>query len=225
MKARLRTIVIAATAALASCSTDSYDTGDGAYSYMRADLVEAHASADMSLDYFVTDDDERLAVANTYSLSWAKNADATYRALLYYNKTENQSGSASAQILRADWVPVLQPDTLEEGETAATDPITFSSAWLSANKKYVNINFAIKTGTADDSEAVQSIGLAYNGTTTLDDGRTCVELLFLHDQGDVPEYYSSSYYASIQTSGIAADVVRIRMNTYNGEAVKEFTLK
>lgn len=216
---------MAAAAALASCSTESYDTGDGAYSYMRADLTEAHVGTDMSLDYFVTDDDERLAVANAYSLSWAKNANATYRALLYYNKAESLSGSSSAQILRADWVPVLQPDTLTEGETAATDPVTFSSAWLSASKKYVNISFAIKTGTADDSEAVQSIGLIYNGTDTLDDGTTCAELLFMHDQGDVPEYYSSSYYASIPTSGIDADAIRIRINTYSGEAVKGFTLK
>ena len=40
-------IYIALTAALlASCENDTYDKGEGAYSYLQADFVEAHANGE-----------------------------------------------------------------------------------------------------------------------------------------------------------------------------------
>lgn len=213
------------TLTLLGCTNEAYDTGDGAYSYMRADLVDAHTDGNVQIDYIDTDEGERLSAYNTYTISWTKTGNTTYRTLLYYNKIATGQNSYSAQILSSQWVPVLAPDTLKANETAATDPITFTSAWLSANKKYINIGFSIKTGKADDSEAVQTIGLVYNGTTTTDDGRKCDELLLVHDQGNVPEYYSTRYYASIRTADIDADIVRIKLNSYDGEVVKEFSIR
>ena len=50
-------------------------------------------------------------------------------------------------------------------------------------------------------------------------------LRLYHDQAGVPEYYSTQVYASILTSQIKADSVRISINTYKGPVTKIFSLR
>lgn len=219
------TILFAFALMFCSCSNESYETGDGAYSYMRADLVDAHVDGNMVIDYVNTDDGERLVANNDYTISWAKTGDKDYRTLLYYNKVATNSNSNSAEIITASWVPVLTLDTLKSDEQPVMDPVTFNSAWLSANKKYINIGFSIKTGRADNDSISQTIGLLYFDTMTLTDGKTLTDVIFSHDQGGVPEYYSQQYYASIRTSQFDTDIVRIRIKGYDGEVMKEFSIK
>jgi len=225
MRTLVITVLFAAASLLCGCSNESYESGDGAYSYLRADLVDAHVDGKMMIEYVDTDEEERLVANNAYTLSWAKTGEKDYRTLLYYNKMSSSASGNAAEIIAASWVPVLALDTLQADEQADIDPITFTSAWLSANKKYINLNFSIKTGAADDAESVQTIGLLYDGITTTDDGRSRTELIFSHDQGDVPEYYSQQYYASIKTSLFDTDLVRIRINSYSGEVIKEFSIR
>ena len=44
-----------------------------------------------------------------------------------------------------------------------------------------------------------------------------------HDQGGVPEYYSSRIYTSIPLNGeLAGKIIRLKVNTYKGEIEKTY---
>lgn len=218
--ARLLICVLLFPAVLAGCSSDGYDSGDGRYSYLRADFVDMHAGAGKYVDYVVTDDGERLSVNPPFTLSWITTPDSVYRALLYYNLDSDESGNAVARALSVEYVPVL--DIVPEWQVGnvPVDPVTFESAWLSADGKYLNMCILLKSGTADDDGAMHTIGIVGEQTVTTADGGNCIVLRLLHDQGGVPEYYSVRKYLSIRTSDIDADAVKIKINTYSGETEK-----
>ena len=71
---------------LTACETDSYRTGDGALSAMRAEFVEAHTDADARVMAVETDGGERLTLTSPVAVGWMEKPDTVYRALFYYNK-------------------------------------------------------------------------------------------------------------------------------------------
>lgn len=217
--------VLAVLAVLAGCSADGYESGDGKYSYMRADFVEMHSDAGETVDYVVTDDGQKLVTNPPFTLSWITVPDSVYRALMYYNLTYNESGTACAKALSVVRVPVLNIVPLRQTGNVPADPVTFESAWLSAGGKYLNMCVVLKSGTSDDNGGVQTVGVVGERTDDLPDGGRCAVLRFMHDQGGVPEYYSVRKYLSIRTSDIDADAVRIRINTYSGETEKMVYLR
>lgn len=203
---------------LSACTNEAYDSGDGRYSYLRADLVEAHTIAAKTFDRATTDDGEALRLDPYATADWAEKADTVYRALLYYNKVE---GAAACEPVTIARVPVLYPIAADkiEGETK-TDPVTLESLWVSANGRYINLALLLKTGKADDPEAVQSIGITKEEPT---DGP--LTLRVLHDQGTVPQYYTSRIFLSIPvTDDLAGHTIRLIVNTYNGIVEKTIAL-
>lgn len=203
---------------LSACTNEAYDSGDGRYSYLRADLVEAHTIAAKTIDRATTDDGEVLRLDPYATADWAEKADTIYRALLYYNKVE---GAAACEPVTIARVPVLYPIAADkiEGETK-TDPVTLESLWVSANGRYINLALLLKTGKADDPEAVQSIGITKEEPT---DGP--LTLRVLHDQGTVPQYYTSRIFLSIPvTDDLAGSDIRLIVNTYNGIVEKTIAL-
>lgn len=203
---------------LSACTNEAYDSGDGRYSYLRADLVEAHTIAAKTFDCAITDDGEALRLDPYATADWAEKADTVYRALLYYNKVE---GAAACEPVTIARVPVLNPIAADkiEGETK-TDPVTLESLWVSANGRYINLALLLKTGKADDPEAVQSIGITKEEPT---DGP--LTLRVLHDQGTVPQYYTSRIFLSIPvTDDLAGSDIRLIVNTYNGIVEKTIAL-
>lgn len=217
-------VVLMMLSLVVACTTDGYDTGDGKYSRMRADFVEIHADRQKRADYVVTDDAQHLIVDNPFTAQWITTADSMYRALLYYNPTQGSSVTAGASVVSAVRVPVLPVVPACEYENIKTDPLTFESLWLSANRRYFNIGFSLKTGRTDDDTSKQSLGIIDDGTTILDDGRRCATLRLYHDQGGVPQYYSVRGWASIRLSDIDADILKISINSYKGEVVKVLNL-
>ncbi len=197
-----------------ACSSDSYDTGTGTYSLTRADFGEIHSAAPKTADYIVTDDGDRLALTAPKSADWLAKGDTLYRGIIYYNLKED----GRAEVVSMGAVPVLSAKPQEEFEEGVkTDPLKFESLWLSRSGRFVNIGFYMKVGVAEDPEAIHTIGLVDEGTVDNADGtRTAVYRMY-HDQGGVPEYYSSRYYVSIARKTIDADSVRLLMNTYDGE--------
>lgn len=197
-----------------ACSSDSYDTGTGSYSLTRADFGEIHSAAPKTADYIVTDDGDRLALTAPKSADWLAKGDTLYRGIIYYNLKED----GRAEVVSMGAVPVLSAKPQEEfEESVKTDPLKFESLWLSRSGRFVNIGFYMKVGVAEDPEAIHTIGLVDEGTVDNADGtRTAVYRMY-HDQGGVPEYYSSRYYVSIARKTIDADSVRLLMNTYDGE--------
>lgn len=204
--------VLVALFALLSCESDSYDKGEGAYSLTQADFVEAHSNSAKAIDRVVTDDGDVYSVTPQPTANWISTADSTYRAVLYYNKVEGNS----VEPVAISQVPVLNVFQSEEVDTVKTDPVTFESVWTSKSGKYLNLGLYLKIGQSDDDKARQTIGMVFDELHVNDDGTCTAYLRLYHDQGSVPEYYSSKYYVSILRSSIKADSVCLNINTYDG---------
>ena len=209
---------------LASCQTDSYDKGEGELSLTRADFVVAHANNDKKIDQVVTDDGQTLTLQTPTSAKWITTADSLYRAVLYYNQRETTDKMVEPVALSQ--ITTLSPLPLEKfKEGIKTDPITFESIWKSRNGKYINIGMYLKIGQIDNNEVHHTVGIAMEKVQTNADQTSTAYLTFYHDQGDVPEYYSSKYYISIPCNEIEADSVCITINSYKGIVKKKFSVK
>lgn len=195
-----------------ACTVESYDSGDGDLSYLRADFVMAHTDKDGAIDYAIDDNGQRIDLKSTVTPKWTTTKDSLYRGLLYYN---DKPGGAEAITL--SMVYVLQPRDTSQIEKPVFDPVDFESAWVSANGSFLNLGFSVKTGQTDD-DVRQSIGIL----SSLDADGTLL-LTLIHDQADVPQYYSSRAYASIPlTSEMRQRPLRLVVNTYAGTVVKDF---
>ena len=205
---------------LTACDNNSYETGDGRYSYLQAEMVDAYTADKYVIDHVVTDDGQQLQLQPTLTAKWATRADSVYRAWLYYDYSE---GAACVKPRTATPVSVLRPIQTTRPDTLHTDPISLVSAWRSKSSKYINLRLAVKTGTADDGEtALQTIGVKCDTTTTAD-GHEQFTFTLLHNQNGVPQYYTSTVFASIPIDSRAqAGEITIRVNTYQGQTERNY---
>ena len=209
-----------------SCTQDAYEKGEGEYSLMRADFIEAHANGQKEIDRITTDDGDQYSVTKTFTTKWVTTADSTYRCILYYNKVEEGSGKYSVEPISIGQVPCPKITPLTELEKPMkTDPVKFESAWLSKTGKYLNLSLYLMTGTTDDEDASQTLHVVQDTIMTNPDATRTSHLRLYHDQGGIPEYYSTQVYASILTSQIDVDSVSLTINTYKGLVTKTFFLK
>ena len=239
---------VVAAALLASCTTEQYDSGDGKWSYLRSDFAEVCTDAQSRMSSFTTDEQLSLQVEGTPKVSWMTTPDSTYRALVYYAAPGSSSASGpsssssssasfterSAQDLASAPVKVFTVNNvlcpkIKRLQTLAplkTDPVSFVALWLSANRKYVNITFDVKTGSSGSDADGQSIGAVLTDMTRNADGTLTAHITFCHDQGNVPQYYSSRQYASLAVAQMQdADSASIVINSYKGKVVKTISLK
>ena len=115
---------------------------------------------------------------------------------------------------------------LQTSAPPKTDPVSFVALWLSANRKYVNITFDVKTGSSGSNADGQSIGAVLTDMKRNADGTLTAHITFCHDQGNVPQYYSSRQYASLAVAQMQdADSASIVINSYKGKVVKTISLK
>ena len=200
---------------LISCTQDAYEKGEGEYSLLRGDFAEAIVNSSKQVAKIVTDDGDEMFVSSPYTARWIAKADTTYRCMLYYNKVDGKAEVVSmGQVPCASIVPLSQYD-----KELKTDPVKFESTWMSKTGRYLNLSFQLKTGVTDDTAAVQSLAIVSDTLITHSDGKQIRNLILHHDQGNVPEYYSTQVYISIPTNRIDADSVRISINSYDGEVV------
>lgn len=239
---------VVAAASLASCTTEQYDSGDGKWSYLRSDFAEVCTDAQSRMSSFTTDEQLSLQVEGTPKVSWMTTPDSTYRALVYYAAPGSSSASGpsssssssasfterSAQDIASAPVKVFTVNNvlcpkIKRLQTLAplkTDPVSFVALWLSANRKYVNITFDVKTGSSGSDADGQSIGAVLTDMTRNADGTLTAHITFCHDQGNVPQYYSSRQYASLAVAQMQdADSALIVINSYKGKVVKTICLK
>lgn len=204
-----------------SCTQDAYDKGEGKYSLMRGDFGEAIVNSAQQVTRIVTDDGDELTLSAPYTAKWITRVDTTYRCMLYYNKVENR-----AEVLSMGQVPCVGI-TLQENleKPLLTDPVKFESTWMSKTGKYLNMSLVLKTGMSDDSTAAQSLAIVSDTLIKHPDGKQTRHLILYHDQGHVPEYYSTKVYLSIPTKRIDADSVRISINSYDGEVIARHRIR
>lgn len=216
-------VAVVAAALLASCTTEQYDSGDGKWSYLRSDFAEVCTDAQSRMSSFTTDEQLSLQVEGTPKVSWMTTPDSTYRALVYYAAP---GSPAPVKVFIVNNVLCPKIKRLQTSAPLKTDPVSFVALWLSANRKYVNITFDVKTGSSGSDADGQSIGAVLTDMTRNADGTLTAHITFCHDQGNVPQYYSSRQYASLAVAQMQdADSASIVINSYKGKVVKTISLK
>ena len=202
-----------------SCTQDNYEKGEGEYSQLRADFVEAHVGADKRVDYVLTDDGDSLRTNPPFTVSWITTADTVYRALLYYELKEGEvDGYNLSQVL----VPTIKTVSRLGGDVK-TDPVNVQSVWRARSGRYLNLRLRVMTGEVENGETPRQVfGCAKDTLISHDDGRSALYLLLYHHQNGQPEYYSRDVYLSIPLAGVQADTVVMRLQTYEGEYSKAF---
>lgn len=218
--------LVCAACVVCGCTQDVYEKGEGRYSLMRADFVEAHANGQKEIYQITTDDGEVLSASEPFTANLVTTADSIYRCILYYNKVGGEQGKFVFEPISIGQIPCPKIIPLSELETEMkTDPVKFESAWMSKSGKYINLSLYLMTGSADDEEAKQTLRVVQDEIVMNPDETNTCHLSFYHDQAGVPEYYSTQVYVSILTSAIPADSVRIKIPTYKGIVEKAFALK
>ena len=153
---------------VSSCTQDAYDKGEGKYSLMRGDFVEAQIDASKQIVSITTDDDEMLPLVNPYSANWITKGDTLYRCMLYYNKVETAKGKYAAEVLSVGQVPCPSlKHWADFKEKYRTDPVKFESLWLSKSGKYLNLYMLLKTGVTEDTTAVHRWSITMRRAPTI----------------------------------------------------------
>ncbi len=210
-------LLLVFSALYCGCSSETYDTGDGSLSYMRADFVEAQTDANAAVVSATLDDGTTLLLVPSAKADWIKAKDSLYRALLYYNKVEDKSSVVPVAVSQ-----VLVPNVVSGNNSLAiypADPVNLETAWMSRNKRYLNLGIYIKIGTKDGSYGTQALGFLHYGTVEQEDGSTLYKVRLVHSQNGVPEYYSTQVYMSIPIYRLPfqikeGDKIEVDVNTY-----------
>ena len=204
---------------LLACTQDTYEKGEGKYSLMRGDFAEAVVNGSKQVTKIITDDGDELPLATPFTAKWVTKAHTVYRCMLYYNKVDDK-----AEVISMGQVPCADINTLAEfKKPMATDPVKFESSWISKTRRYLNLSLLLKTGSTDDTTAVQSLAIVSDTLITHPDNKQTRHLILYHNQGNVPQYYSTQVYVSIPTERIDADSVQISINSYDGEVIRKYS--
>lgn len=204
---------------LTACTVDSYDKGEGKYSLMQADLVDMYVNDQKTATSFVTDNGDSYQLDPPITSSLFQTADTTYHVALYFNVLPN----ATAEAISLGAVPALRAIEHWKVEKQPEDPIGLESAWLSKNKKYINLGIVLKTGQMDGVEEIHKIDLVQDTILVNDNQTRTAYYRFLHDQCGVPEFYTSRHYVSILLSDAdQLDTIRLTVPTYDGKVERIF---
>ena len=209
-----------------SCTQDGYDKGDGIYSYMQGDFVEAQVDASKKIVSLTTDDGETMSLTQPYTARWISKADTLYRCMLYYNKVKDTQGRTSAEIISISPVPCTSIVSLSKFMNKVelkTDPVKLQSVWMSKSGKYLNMYLQLMIGNPDDTTAVQQIAIVCDTMLTNPDSTRTCSIILHHDQNHQPEYYSTDAWLSVPVAGLPIDSFRLSVNTYSGPVVKTLT--
>jgi hypothetical protein len=192
---------------------------------MRGDFAEANVNSNCEATSIITDDGETLPLKPLQTAQWISRPDTTYRCMLYYNKVKEADGKTVAEVISMGRVACPRIIPLSINDQYKDDPVKFESLWKSKSGKYLNLHLQLKTGQTEDSTAVQKLEFFTDQVIIYPDGRRTLSVLLHHDQGGVPEYYSTHAYVSIPTANLDVDSVRLRLNTYSGLVVKTLSLQ
>ena len=219
------TIHYSLLAMISSCSQDAYDKGEGRYSLTRGDFAEANVNSSREVTSITTDDGETLPLKSLHTAKWISRPDTVYRCMLYYNKVKADDGKMVAEVISIGKVNCPQIIPLPANDQYKDDPVKFESLWKSKSGKYLNLHLQLKTGQTEDSTAVQKLEFFSDQVIVYPDGRRTLPVLLHHDQGGVPEYYSTQAYISIPTTDLDVDSVRFYLNTYTGLVIKTLPIQ
>ena len=217
-------IFVTALLMLSACKNDSYESGDGQYSYLQADFVEANTSASKELVSARTDDGDMLLFSPHVFKEWASTPDSVYRSLLYYNKVSDDRTTEVYSIVQ---IPVVKIHKLKGTDEISTDPLFLRSVWISSNRKYLNLEYGIKTGVEDGNDNIQTLSVVYASDVNNSNDSRNPYIKVVHKQNGVPEYYTSYGYISVPLNDFAlGTTIHLSVNTYDkGWITKDLVIK
>ena len=204
-----------------SCETDSYEKGQGKYSLMLTDMGEVMVNSEKQAVAFTTDDGDSYTLTSPATVQWMQTADTTYRAIIYYNKVENNQ----AEPLGMASVPTMIPKEHWRFEELTQDPVGLESAWLAKNRKYINLGLLFKSGYVDDVIGRHMISIAQDTVLVNADQTRTAYYRFLHSQDKTPEYFTNRHYVSILLPEESPETVNLSVVTYTGTIERSFVLK
>lgn len=201
-----------------ACS--SRDEGDS-LSMLQVEMCDLNTAQSKTATSCVLDDGTKLTFMSPLEVAWATTPDSTYRAQIYYNKVEGQT---VVEAITARNVPCIPPVNAKDSKMSGyEDPVDFISAWLSKDKRYLNLCVGLKTGTADDKKA-HKVGVVIDDVTSTPQGK-CYHYRLCHSQEDIPTYYTIETYMSVRLPELSnGETVIIQIPTFKGYVTKEFTL-
>ena len=221
-KAMLYVAILLWLPLLVACETDSYEKGEGQYSSLLADFACLTVNSEKAGVAFLTDEGENYQISNPQNASWIQTADTVYRTYLYYNKVEN----GKARVTSMGSLPTLKPRDAKEFKRQPQDPLGLESSWLTRDGKYINMGLLLKNGRDDNGkEGTHALSLICDEVRQNDDQTQTAYYRLLHDQGNVPEYYTNRRYVCILLpTKERPDSVCLTVNTYDGVVVRKFKL-
>lgn len=214
---------VAAALLLLSCTNEPYDVGNGDYSYTRAYISMLVTKAGGHVVSFYTDGGTNYTLEHPQKLF--TNADDTlYRALVYYNTTDN----VKATIIGMDLVLVSEPFRITKDVAMKTDPVDLISSWKSADGQYINFALGLKTGQNTDKDTSSHIiGFGISQVNAIDGTSSHEYVITLyHDQNNVPASYTTTAYMSFPIGKSLSKGDRLTFNivTFSGTVTKTFHL-
>lgn len=200
---RVRALIMIAVVLLTACANDPYETGDGIYSYVTADFVEAYTDADCKISTMLTDDGRMLRFEQPFVTGKDGVPDSIYRCMAYYDHLEGDR----AKVRSLSLVPT--PHITEPSDTLLRDPLEITAAWLAKNGRYVNLSIRYKTGLIKGESVRHNVCVVKDSIV----GDT-MHLTLHHDKKGTPEHYTEDAYISLRTTEIETKYVTIHTNTY-----------
>lgn len=198
-----RAMMMAAVALFTACASDPYETGDGTYSHVTADFVEAYTDANCNINTMLTDEGRLLKFEEPFTAGKDGVPDSLYRCTAYYDIQEGDK----VKVRSLSLVPT--PHITEPADTLLRDPLDITAAWVAKNGRYVNLSIRFKTGLVK-GEAVRHLVCVVKDSIV---GET-THLTLHHDQNGTPEHYTEDSYISLRATEIDTKYVTIHTNTY-----------
>ncbi len=204
---------------LEGCSNDTYE-----YPSVKLELITIEAGSTGSIQTFVTDDGERLTVAEDRSQT-VITPNSRMRVLSNYQPLYSSSGTLTGEgviyavgsVVSADPIPVSEI----EGDLK-TDPVTLQSIWMGTD--YLNMVVLVKA-----QSGTHYFRFIEDEVVTVDEEAvTYVCLSLYHDASNDMEAYTQKAYLSIplrQYASVAEGQeiqICFRLHTYDGEECRWF---
>jgi len=205
-----------------ACDKEGYNTGDGDYSYLRADFAEAYTDGHSKIRAVMTDEGDSIVLASPFAKT-GFDADTIYRGVFYYNTYNDGSKEPYA----FSTIPVMAVREKMPDDSVAYDPMGLGSVWKASTGRYINVALLVKTGSDEENDSSQQIRLMRDTLYTNRAGTNTLRLVFLHWRNGVPEYYTFRQYVSIPLAPLrdelsAGDSIAIRLYTYDGVEERTF---